>query len=426
MGEAGRRRPAGSGRAGARVGRVLAALAMALWGAFAAASSASAATATSAPSSPSSASAAPADANRPTVYLTFDDGPSPLTDRVLAILRQQKIAATFFVLGQQAERYPDELRAIVQAGHAVGNHTYNHNYKELYGTGFRSFADQITRTEQIIRRTAGVQTRLVRAPGGTYGNFDALYFGALRQAGYVVFDWNVDSGDSKRRGVPASEIVRGATDARLGGDLIVLLHDGPGHAETVKALPAIISFYRKHGYRFAPLSAATKPVTFRLADLLPWKRTDPPLATAVAWLGGPGAAAKEGGIPAAPKPDGAATAPVPEPGAVLPAADLAVIDGEPFVPLRLWAAASGGSVHWDGGRKTAVAALPGCTVVADAKRQTLEAADAQGGSRRLATKAVIRGGTLLLPLADLQRLPFGPEAARSAARADAGGGSRLP
>lgn len=230
------------------------------------------------------------DGSRPTVYLTFDDGPSEHTAHVLDLLRDEGIAATFFVLGQQAERYPDLMRRIVAEGHVVGNHSYNHRYEELYGD-FRSFAKQLRRAEEAIERTAGVRTRLVRAPGGTFGNFDQTYFRALEEAGYLLYDWNVDSGDAKRKNVPAAEIVRNVTKAPLRDVMIVLLHDGAGHAETVKALPAIIAHFKRHGYAFGVLSEQVEPVVFREAPRLKWKRNAVPLDAALSWLGGEKAAA---------------------------------------------------------------------------------------------------------------------------------------
>lgn len=198
-----------------------------------------------------------------TVYLTFDDGPSPHTDQVLEILREEEVPATFFVLGQQAKRYPEVIRRIVDGGHALGNHTYNHDYDELYAS-FGQFWKQIKDTEEVLREITGTRTPLVRAPGGTYGHFDKTYFHLLEQGGYQVFDWNVDSGDSKRKGVPASEIIANVKNTKLQDQVIVLMHDGGGHEQTVRALPEIIHYYKKLGYEFRTLSAEQQPVQFSL------------------------------------------------------------------------------------------------------------------------------------------------------------------
>jgi peptidoglycan/xylan/chitin deacetylase (PgdA/CDA1 family) len=200
-----------------------------------------------------------------TVYLTFDDGPSKLTGEVLDILKESNINATFFVLGQQVHRYPELLTRIKEEGHAIGNHTYNHNYEELY-KGFSPFWSQIKRTEEEISLIAGVRPSLIRAPGGTAGHFDDTYFNLLKQGGYQVVDWNVDSGDSKRIGVLAEDIIKGATTGNHSDQTIVLMHDSSGHEETVKALPQIIDYYQDKGYKFDTLTSELDPVQFKVTQ----------------------------------------------------------------------------------------------------------------------------------------------------------------
>ncbi|MFF2885638.1 polysaccharide deacetylase family protein [Paenibacillus sp. NPDC057967] len=205
------------------------------------------------------------------VYLTIDDGPSKYTPEVLDILQREGVKATFFALGEQVERNPDIAKRIVDEGHTIGNHTYNHKYEKLYGS-FAEFAKQIMRTDDAIYAATGVRTTLVRAPGGTYSNFDQGYFDALGAAGYRVHDWNVDSGDSKRRGVPAAEIIANIKKSKLADTLNVLIHDSAGHEASVKALPAIIHYYKNLGYTFEPLDDSVKPIQFQLASKSKWAR----------------------------------------------------------------------------------------------------------------------------------------------------------
>ncbi|MCA0758645.1 polysaccharide deacetylase [Paenibacillus sp. N4] len=212
-----------------------------------------------------------ASGNGKTVYLTFDDGPSRNTGEVLDLLKREGIAATFFVLGEHVKQQPALTKRIVREGHSIGNHTYNHKYAEIYGS-FGEFADQVMKTDELIFKTTGVRTRLLRAPGGTYGNFDQGYFDALAEAGYLVHDWNVDSGDSKRTGVPVSEIIATVKGSKLADKLVVLLHDSTGHEASVKALPAIINYYKAKGYTFAPLTERVEPIRFRMAVKPKWTR----------------------------------------------------------------------------------------------------------------------------------------------------------
>lgn len=209
--------------------------------------------------------------SQPTVYLTFDDGPSKLTPKVLDILRSEGVPATFFVLGEQAKAQPELIKRIVEEGHALGNHTYNHVYKQLYSS-YEQFLGQVQATEDILNDIVGIRPKLVRAPGGTYTNFDALYFANLKQAGYILFDWNIDSGDALRKNVPMKEIVAKVKKSALQHETIVLMHDGGGHEETVKALPEIIHYFKNKGYAFASITPEVKPVQFSLAKYLKWNR----------------------------------------------------------------------------------------------------------------------------------------------------------
>lgn len=198
---------------------------------------------------------------QPTVYLTFDDGPGKLTGQVLDILKQEGVHATFFVIGKLAQDEEGLLKRTAEEGHAIGNHSFDHVYKDLYGN-FGAFWEQVQKSDAIIEQATGSKPTLIRAPGGTFGNFDPFYFYYLEEAGYSAIDWNIDSGDASRRGVPADEIVRTVKQSPLQHELVVLMHDGIGHEETVKALPEIIQYFKEKGYAFAPLSSETKPVQF--------------------------------------------------------------------------------------------------------------------------------------------------------------------
>ncbi|MCR8643033.1 polysaccharide deacetylase [Paenibacillus sp. N1-5-1-14] len=208
---------------------------------------------------------------KPTVYLTFDDGPSDLTPEVLDILKREGIRATFFVCGNQVAIRKDILKRIVDEGHAIGNHTYNHEYKDLY-SDFDHFWGQIQKTEKIIQEVAGVRTPLLRAPGGTATNFDAFYFYYLDQAGYTIYDWNIDSGDSRKLNVPTKEIISTVEGSPLRHELTVLMHDGTGHKTSVEALPTIIHYFKNKGYSFAPITTKTNPEQFAVKKLK-WTRS---------------------------------------------------------------------------------------------------------------------------------------------------------
>ena len=197
-------------------------------------------------------------------YLTFDDGPYPsTTPKILAILGKETIHATFFDIGRQVEHYPDLLKAEYEQGHAIGNHTYSHNTAELYKKGPQNFLDDVIKAEKIIYRTIGIRPQIVRAPGGTVGNFKVNYFNALDAAGYLMEDWNVDSGDTATRLVPVDQLIQQVEQQIQGKTrVVILLHDLAGKNTTIEALPRIIDLLKKQGFSFGVLGPDVLPVVF--------------------------------------------------------------------------------------------------------------------------------------------------------------------
>jgi peptidoglycan-N-acetylglucosamine deacetylase len=177
------------------------------------------------------------------IALTFDDGPWPnSTAQVLDILKKNNIKSTFFVVGQNVKNYPDLAKRVVTDGHVIANHTWHHWYHHMNA---QTAAYEVANTTDIIYKTTGVKTSLFRPPGGNMRNGVAAY---AKSNKYAVIMWSSDSIDYSRPGVPRliNNIFR---EAKPGG--IVLMHDGGGdRAHTVKALPEIISRFRKQGYEF--------------------------------------------------------------------------------------------------------------------------------------------------------------------------------
>jgi len=177
------------------------------------------------------------------IALTFDDGPWPnSTAKVLDILKKNNIKVTFFVVGQNVKNYPDLTRRVVTDGHVIANHTWHHWYHHMNA---QAAAYEVANTGDIIYQTTGVKTSLFRPPGGIMNNGVAAY---AKSNKYAVIMWSSDSMDYARPSVPKliNNIFR---EAKPGG--IVLMHDGGGdRSHTVKALPEIISRFRKQGYEF--------------------------------------------------------------------------------------------------------------------------------------------------------------------------------
>ena len=194
------------------------------------------------------------------VYLTFDDGPdNKNTPAILDILKNENVPATFYVLGTMAEQNPEVLKRIFEEGHAIGNHSYDHDYKKLYVSPW-AFIEQFIKTDEIISAIIGVRPLIIRAPGGTAGVFDANYWEMVKSMGYVEHDWNIVTQDATPQRPNASTQVNNIL-RQLGqnppNNVILLMHSNAGKEETVKALPEIIKLFKDWGYQFGVVTPMT-------------------------------------------------------------------------------------------------------------------------------------------------------------------------
>lgn len=196
-------------------------------------------------------------------YLTFDDGPHPnTTPRILKILQDAGVKATFFVVGRQVERYPDLLKAEFEQGEEIGNHSYSHDYRLLYSRPEAFLAD-IKQMDELIFKTIGVRPRIVRAPGGTQGHFHVNYYNTVDAADYLIYDWNVSIGDADAPLVPADQLICNV-EAQVPGKsrIIILMHDAGAKLTTVDALPQIIQYLKDQGYSFGVITPKVAPILF--------------------------------------------------------------------------------------------------------------------------------------------------------------------
>ncbi|WP_296771939.1 polysaccharide deacetylase family protein [Selenomonas sp.] len=194
-------------------------------------------------------------------YLTFDDGPDDVnTPAILDVLKAKGVHGTFYVLGSMVEKNPEVLKRIFAEGHAIGNHSYDHDYHRLYQNK-ESFVEEMEQTEEAIFKVIGMRPFIIRAPGGTVGMFTADYYEHLNLLGYVEHDWNVLTEDATAER-PSAEKQIAYIDRRAAGHLkdnmaLVLMHCNGGKEETVRALPGIIDNLRAKGYRFGVVTPIT-------------------------------------------------------------------------------------------------------------------------------------------------------------------------
>ena len=182
------------------------------------------------------------------VALTFDDGPSPeTTPAVLDVLASFGVRATFFVLGESVERSPELLRRIVAEGHAVGLH--GHRHRPLVLLSGREIRGEIRRAREAVHRVCpdAAVSHWLRPPHG-FKSPGVLW--AVSRAGFRLAGWSVDGRDYRE--TDPERVARNVLDALRPG-AVILLHDGPGNAATVAALPAILQGLRERGWQAVPL-----------------------------------------------------------------------------------------------------------------------------------------------------------------------------
>lgn len=188
------------------------------------------------------------------IYLTFDDGPGPYTRQLLETLKKYEAKATFFVVNTD---YADLIKEIHEDGHAIGIHSMTHDYKKIYASAEAYFQD-ILSMQKLIREKTGVETYLMRFPGGssnTVSRFNEGIMTYLTQAvednGFCYFDWNVDSDDAgKARDSETvyENVVDGLKDRQ---NAVVLMHDVKEFS--VEAVEEILKWGRENGYEFRSL-----------------------------------------------------------------------------------------------------------------------------------------------------------------------------
>lgn len=187
------------------------------------------------------------------VALTFDDGPHPVwTQKVLDILKEHKIKATFFLIGSNVEKYPWVVKRIAEEGHIIGNHTYTHKVVGSYSP--TQAKREIEKTQMCIKNITGKKTYLLRPP---YGSYQQGFYQVAKDYNYKIILWSVTVADWKKN-LSSNEIAyRVITSTKPGA--IILLHDGGGRREaTVKALPRIIKALKKEGYKFVTVEEMLK------------------------------------------------------------------------------------------------------------------------------------------------------------------------
>lgn len=199
------------------------------------------------------------------VYLTFDDGPSSNTGRILDILAEYDVKATFFVVGKEDETYQPLYNRIVEEGHTLAMHSYSHKYQEIYQSK-ESYVQDLTKLQEFLYDTTGVWCRYCRFPGGSSNKVSKVdmheLIEYLDEQDMTYFDWNIVSGDATNDYISSGDIIRNCM-RRLGefDEAIILMHDAAEKDSTVEALPGLIEqIQAMENTKIVPITDDTEPI----------------------------------------------------------------------------------------------------------------------------------------------------------------------
>lgn len=207
------------------------------------------------------------------IYLTFDDGPSStITPKILDVLKEKGVHATFFILNYN-ETNEHLVKREINEGHAIGIHGYSHKYSEIY-TSVEACYNNIIKLQDKIYKSTGIKTMLVRFPGGSSNTVSKKYcVGVMSKVsekilseGFKYYDWNVlsgDSGDVKTKEGVYNNVTKGIKPGR---DNIILMHDFSGNNKTLEALPEIIDYGLNNGYKFEVITTDTEMVKQKIQN----------------------------------------------------------------------------------------------------------------------------------------------------------------
>ncbi|PEH47989.1 polysaccharide deacetylase family protein [Enterococcus faecium] len=171
------------------------------------------------------------------VAISFDDGPgATTTPQLLQILKEKNVHATFFVLGENTVQHPEIVKQTAEAGHEIGNHTYDH--QDLATLSAQSITEEVTKTDTEIKKATGKTPTFVRPP---YGSITSVGASVIQRP---IIEWSVDSEDWKTRN---PDLILQKIQATVYDGAIILFHDI--YPETIRAVPQVIDYLQEQGYR---------------------------------------------------------------------------------------------------------------------------------------------------------------------------------
>lgn len=198
------------------------------------------------------------------VYLTFDDGPSQNTEKILEILDKYNVKATFFVIGKTDDFSKRMYKQIYEKGHTLAMHSYTHQYQTIYKT-LDAYKKDVKQLSDLLFEVTGERPKYLRFPGGSSNTVSKVNMKDLIKyvdsKGLTYFDWNVINGDATGKTLTEKQMVNNViSGVETYQNAIVLMHDCTGKEKTVKTLPTVLKKLEKMKVNILPINDTTVPV----------------------------------------------------------------------------------------------------------------------------------------------------------------------
>ncbi|CCL10953.1 Probable polysaccharide deacetylase pdaA precursor [Clostridioides difficile] len=199
-------------------------------------------------------------------YITIDDGPSKFTDQMIKTLNKHNVKATFFMIDGNMKEYPQQVKNIIKNGNTAGFHSVSHDIHKLYVTS-TSAKEEFDTNDQTFYKITGKHSKVIRIPYGSKPYTPQASYQALVDAGYKIWDWDLDTEDWRSNSSQIVQNVKNHIKNRKGEDkdqLVVLMHEKKQSAE---ALDSVLKFLSDEGYEFAPVDQNQIPKNYWLRNL---------------------------------------------------------------------------------------------------------------------------------------------------------------
>lgn len=208
----------------------------------------------------------PSKSSGKVAYITIDDGPSKFTDQIIKTLNKYNVKATFFMIDGNMKEYPQQVKNIIKNGNTAGFHSVSHDIHKLYVTS-ASAKEEFDTNDQTFYKITGKHSKVIRIPYGSKPYTPQASYQALVDAGYKIWDWDLDTEDWRSNSSQIIQNVKNHIKNRKGEDkdqLVVLMHEKKQSAE---ALDSVLKFLSDEGYEFAPVDQNQIPKNYWLRNL---------------------------------------------------------------------------------------------------------------------------------------------------------------